>query len=86
MDGIMDDSDFDGPSDIELELDRRPQFQPQHSFCNGETPPDVRITNPWGVGHRVQAVRSVLALVLDEECVFAGLQGGDIVVCVPHEF
>ncbi|KAG5300088.1 WD domain-containing protein [Histoplasma capsulatum G186AR] len=79
MDGIMDDSDFDGPSDIELELDRRPQFQPQHSFCNGETPPDVRITNPWGVGHRVQAVRSVLALVLDEECVFAGLQGGDIV-------
>ncbi|RAK97693.1 glutamine amidotransferase subunit DUG2 [Aspergillus ibericus CBS 121593] len=32
-----------------------------------------------GIGHRVQASRSVLALVLDQECVFAGLQGGDIV-------
>lgn len=37
-----------------------------------------------GIGHRMEASRSVLALVLDEECVFAGLQGGDIVVCVPH--
>lgn len=34
-----------------------------------------------GIGHRVLASRSVLALVIDEECVFAGLQGGDIVVC-----
>ncbi|THC92331.1 hypothetical protein EYZ11_008200 [Aspergillus tanneri] len=32
-----------------------------------------------GIGHRVQASRSVLALVIDKECVFAGLQGGDIV-------
>ncbi|KAJ5937275.1 Peptidase M20 [Penicillium verhagenii] len=32
-----------------------------------------------GIGHRVLASRSVLALVVDEECVFAGLQGGDIV-------
>ncbi|KAJ5387645.1 hypothetical protein N7509_010186 [Penicillium cosmopolitanum] len=32
-----------------------------------------------GIGHRVLASRSVLALVIDEECVFAGLQGGDIV-------
>ncbi|KAB8071184.1 hypothetical protein BDV29DRAFT_22544 [Aspergillus leporis] len=32
-----------------------------------------------GIGHRVQASRSVLALVLDDECVFAGLQGGDII-------
>ncbi|PGH14313.1 hypothetical protein AJ79_03135 [Helicocarpus griseus UAMH5409] len=76
----MDDySDFDGPSDIELELDRRPQFRPQHSYCDGETPPEVELNNPCAVGHRVQAVRSVLALVIDEECVFAGLQGGDIV-------
>jgi di- and tripeptidase len=35
-----------------------------------------------GIGHRVVASRSVLALVIDEECVFAGLQGGDIVVCL----
>ena len=34
----------------------------------------------YGIGHRVLASRSVLALVIDEECVFAGLQGGDIVV------
>lgn len=33
-----------------------------------------------GIGHRVLASRSVLALAIDEECVFAGLQGGDIVV------
>ncbi|KAJ5526293.1 hypothetical protein N7494_012943 [Penicillium frequentans] len=32
-----------------------------------------------GIGHRVLASRSVLALAIDEECVFAGLQGGDIV-------
>ncbi|KAL4953290.1 hypothetical protein BDW69DRAFT_184610 [Aspergillus filifer] len=32
-----------------------------------------------GIGHRVQASRSVLALVVHEDCVFAGLQGGDIV-------
>jgi di- and tripeptidase len=34
-----------------------------------------------GIGHRVLASRSVLALAIDEQCVFAGLQGGDIVVC-----
>lgn len=33
-----------------------------------------------GIGHRVLASRSVLALVIDEDRVFAGLQGGDIVV------
>ncbi|KAJ5695618.1 hypothetical protein N7536_006030 [Penicillium majusculum] len=32
-----------------------------------------------GIGHRVLASRSVLALAVDEQCVFAGLQGGDIV-------
>ena len=34
-----------------------------------------------GIGHHVKASRSVLALALDDDCVFAGLQGGDIVVC-----
>ncbi len=47
--------------------------------------------NANAVGHRVEATRSVLALVVDEECVFAGLQGGDIAVspCLltnVHEF
>lgn len=44
---------------------------------------DASNANPQsdcGIGHRVVASRSVLALVIDEECVFAGLQGGDIVV------
>ncbi|EBA27315.1 hypothetical protein KXW98_007215 [Aspergillus fumigatus] len=42
--------------------------------------PDHLNTRPdCGIGHRVQASRSVLALVIDDECVFAGLQGGDIV-------
>lgn len=44
---------------------------------------DASSANPHsdcGIGHRVLASRSVLALVIDEECVFAGLQGGDIVV------
>ncbi|KAL4895019.1 hypothetical protein BDV59DRAFT_159128 [Aspergillus ambiguus] len=45
--------------------------------------PDVASRPPsqieCGIGHRVQASRSVLALVIDDECVFAGLQGGDIV-------
>jgi di- and tripeptidase len=36
--------------------------------------------NDCGIGHRVLASRSVLALAVDEHCVFAGLQGGDIVV------
>ena len=45
---------------------------------------DPRTDHPveCGIGHRVKASRSVLALVLDEECVFAGLQGGDIGVCL----
>ena len=44
---------------------------------------DASITYPHGdcgLGHRMLASRSVLALVVDEGCVFAGLQGGDIVV------
>ncbi|KAK2818390.1 hypothetical protein FQN49_007948, partial [Arthroderma sp. PD_2] len=32
-----------------------------------------------GVAHRLQARRSVLSLAVGEDCVFAGLQGGDIV-------
>lgn len=35
-----------------------------------------------GFGHRVVASRSVLSLVLDDEFVFAGLQGGDILVSI----
>uniref|UniRef100_A0A093VIM6 Putative di-and tripeptidase DUG2 n=1 Tax=Talaromyces marneffei PM1 TaxID=1077442 RepID=A0A093VIM6_TALMA len=38
----------------------------------------LSMQNDCAIGHRVQASRSVLAVALDEECVFAGLQGGDI--------
>lgn len=41
---------------------------------------DISKQADCGIGHRVHASRSVLALVLDDQCVFAGLQGGDIVV------
>lgn len=40
----------------------------------------ISMRHECAIGHRVQATRSVLALALDEEFVFAGLQGGDILV------
>lgn len=33
------------------------------------------------VAHQVEAERSILALVVDEDFLFAGLEGGDITVC-----
>jgi di- and tripeptidase len=42
--------------------------------------------NDCAVGHRVQASRSVLAVALDKDCVFAGLQGGDILVCTGKKY
>ena len=33
------------------------------------------------VAHQVEAERSILALVVDDEYLFAGLEGGDITVC-----
>ncbi len=32
--------------------------------------------------HQVEAERSILALVADDEYLFAGLEGGDIAVCI----
>ncbi|QVM07293.1 hypothetical protein D8B26_001995 [Coccidioides posadasii str. Silveira] len=49
--------------------------QPRQSISSNT----ANLKNECAIGHRVHAVRSVLALVVDEECVFAGLQGGDIV-------
>lgn len=34
------------------------------------------------VAHQVEAKRSILALVVDDEYLFAGLEGGDIAVCI----
>ena len=33
------------------------------------------------VAHQVEAGRSILALVVDDEYIFAGLEGGDLAVC-----
>jgi hypothetical protein len=33
------------------------------------------------IAHRVEAERSILALVVDDGYLFAGLEGGDITVC-----
>jgi hypothetical protein len=33
------------------------------------------------VAHRVQADRSILALVVDDDYLFSGLEGGEIIVC-----
>ncbi|KAJ5773341.1 Peptidase M20 [Penicillium paradoxum] len=46
---------------------------------SGMTQVDASHPSDCGIGHRVLASRSVLALAVDEHCVFAGLQGGDIV-------
>ena len=53
---------------------------------NSDSPDDAGSAHPTsdcGIGHRVLASRSVLALAVDEHCVFAGLQGGDIFVSLP---
>jgi hypothetical protein len=36
------------------------------------------------IAHRVEAERSILALVVDDGYLFAGLEGGDITVCISY--
>lgn len=76
MDGLV---DLDGPSD-DPELHISSSSSDRSSDAADDVPRETTLHNDCAVGHRVQASRSVLALALDEECVFAGLQGGDIVV------
>lgn len=82
---MSDIGDSDGASDVGVQSRRRES----HSQSTVQTSSDnirrrrgsvIASQADGGVGHRVKASRSVLALVLDDECVFAGLQGGDIVV------
>jgi di- and tripeptidase len=68
----------DDSSDVELHISS-PSGR-RFNEAGYDVPRKVTLRNECAMGHRVQASRSVLALVLDEECVFAGLQGGDIVV------
>lgn len=45
-------------------------------------------SQPLGTGilhHRLNATGSVQAIVIDDDVLFAGLQGGDIVVCIGAE-
>lgn len=67
-------------SDSTSEIDEQTKtWETSHSAHEDPAHPQSAVE--CGIGHRVQASRSVLALVIDNECVFAGLQGGDIVVC-----
>jgi di- and tripeptidase len=76
-------AESDSPSDIDDQTkawESDPRSVTAHLAHNDD--PDYQPSQiECGIGHRVQASRSVLALVVDEDCVFAGLQGGDIVVC-----
>ncbi|RHZ53461.1 hypothetical protein CDV55_103788 [Aspergillus turcosus] len=56
-----------------------PDSRPLTQHRPSDGPDHLHTRLDCGIGHRVQASRSVLALVIDDECVFAGLQGGDIV-------
>lgn len=69
-----------------LDSDDHSENDSPGSFSSNDNHPTkfsskLSMQNDCAVGHRVQASRSVLAVALDEECVFAGLQGGDILVC-----
>lgn len=47
---------------------------------DSDSSPTTESRTASGVAHRLQASRSVLSLAIGRHCVFAGLQGGDIVV------
>lgn len=47
---------------------------------DSDSSPTTESRTASGVAHRLQASRSVLSLAIGKDCVFAGLQGGDIVV------
>ncbi|KAM5493456.1 hypothetical protein MaudMau93_000838 [Microsporum audouinii] len=46
---------------------------------DSDSSPTTESRTSSGVAHRLQATRSVLSLAIGRDCVFAGLQGGDIV-------
>lgn len=74
----------DGASDVDdqpmsWESDARRITNPSHVHYLDAHDNKWPFNSERGVGHRVKATRSVLALVLDDECAFAGLQGGEIV-------
>jgi di- and tripeptidase len=73
--------DHPGDSDSSSEVDEQSKaWESDPRVSTLRIAGDVAKQSGCGIGHRVQASRSVLALVLDDECVFAGLQGGDIAV------
>ena len=66
-----------------LDSDDHSENESPGSFSSNDNRPQefsskLSMQNDCAIGHRVQASRSVLAVAVDEECVFAGLQGGDI--------
>ncbi|KAJ5267184.1 Peptidase M20 [Penicillium angulare] len=69
----------DSGSTSEVEDQSKTWGSDVRSLVQGNDATNAHPPTDCGIGHRVLASRSVLALVIDEECVFAGLQGGDIV-------
>lgn len=68
------------------QIDSRSASDTEDQKWTSDSPDDAGSAHPTsdcGIGHRVLASRSVLALAIDEHCVFAGLQGGDIFVSDP---
>lgn len=61
-------------------IDDRQHPQTEQEELQEHQDGSIDLKNKCAIGHRVKASRSVLALILDDEFVFAGLQGGDIVV------
>lgn len=71
------------------QIDSRSASDTEDQKWTSDSPDDAGSAHPTsdcGIGHRVLASRSVLALAIDELCVFAGLQGGDIFVSDPVVF
>lgn len=66
--------DASEPESVDVSHTDEEQQQPEQQDGS------IELQNKCAIGHRVKASRSVLVLILDEEFVFAGLQGGDIVV------
>ena len=72
------DSDLDSPTD-----------HLEHSDTASDSAGRCSSDGPWRertVDHRVKAKSSILCLVVDDDCLIAGLEGGDIVVraTCPH--
>ena len=70
--------DSDSTSEVDYQTKTWETELSSRLSLNGDASATADEEAKCGIGHRVVAGRSVLALAIDEECVFAGLQGGSI--------